>query len=106
MDNDTRNNLIMATDRLRQCQETAKQRGEKKLWQEVMLPCSFEDILQPREIIDAFQVLNKQSLQKDVQRNTEWILLTQGLLFYYGVLRFRQIVRAFPQSCISYGLVL
>lgn len=49
-------------------------------------------LLMPEEIRKAFQALDQQMLQKVVHRNTEWIFLTQGMLYYYGVLGFQQIV--------------
>lgn len=49
-------------------------------------------LFMPNEIHSAFQALDHQPLQKTLQRNTEWILLTQGMLFYYGVLGYQQIL--------------
>ncbi|WP_066052154.1 YecA family protein [Robertmurraya korlensis] len=40
----------------------------------------------PIEIIEQFHALEGQELQKVIDRNTEWIQLTQGCLYYYGVM--------------------
>jgi hypothetical protein len=40
----------------------------------------------PLELIETFRKLDGPDYRKIVQRNTEWITLTQGLIHYYGVL--------------------
>jgi hypothetical protein len=40
----------------------------------------------PIEIIEQFHALEGQEFQKLFDRNTEWIHLTQGLLYYNGVI--------------------
>ncbi|MCZ8519760.1 MULTISPECIES: YecA family protein [Paenibacillus] len=40
----------------------------------------------PREIVEAFRASDTAELRETVRRNTEWIQLTQGMLFYYGSL--------------------
>lgn len=40
----------------------------------------------PREFIDAFNRINGDELRNAVKRNTEWIQLTKGMLYYYGVM--------------------
>lgn len=49
-------------------------------------------LLMPEEIFKAFKSLDQKMLQKIIQRNTEWISLTQGMLYYYGVLSLHQIL--------------
>ncbi len=40
----------------------------------------------PSELITVFDQLDGNEIQNIVERNTEWIRLTQGLLYYYGVM--------------------
>lgn len=40
----------------------------------------------PSELITVFDQLDEDEIQNIVERNTEWIRLTQGLLYYYGVM--------------------
>lgn len=49
-------------------------------------------LLMPIEIFNVFKSLDQDMLQKRIQQNTEWIFLTQGMLYYYGVLSFHQIL--------------
>lgn len=46
----------------------------------------------PSEIIEQFHVLEGQEFQKLYDRNTEWIHLTQGLLYYNGIMSPRVVV--------------
>lgn len=46
----------------------------------------------PPELISAFQEIDGHELEKAARRNTEWIRLTQGLLYYYGVISTRMIL--------------
>lgn len=39
----------------------------------------------PIELVEQFSAVDDQELHKIIDRNTEWIRLTQGLLYYYGV---------------------
>lgn len=48
-------------------------------------------LFMPQEIIEAFQAFDGSSFQFLVRRNTEWIKLTHGLLFYYGLLNLNQL---------------
>lgn len=41
----------------------------------------------PNEIIEQFLELEGQQLQQIIDRNTEWIHLTQGLLYYNGIMK-------------------
>lgn len=43
-------------------------------------------IFMPQELVDAFIQMDGTELENIVTRNTEWILLTQGMLYYYGVM--------------------
>lgn len=47
-------------------------------------------IIMPEEVVAAFQQAEGPELARKVRRNSQWIRLTQGLLFYYGVLDFTQ----------------
>lgn len=49
-------------------------------------------VFMPPEIANAFRKLESETTQKVLKRNTEWILLTQGMLYYYGILGFHQIL--------------
>ncbi|GAA0337441.1 hypothetical protein GCM10008967_29620 [Bacillus carboniphilus] len=46
----------------------------------------------PKELMDVFSRLDGQQLQSIIRRNTEWILLTHGMLHYYGVMRTPDII--------------
>ncbi|MGI6648970.1 MAG: SEC-C metal-binding domain-containing protein [Bacillota bacterium] len=39
----------------------------------------------PQELVDTFWQVDTPELEKIVRRNTEWVLLTHGMLYYYGV---------------------
>lgn len=54
-------------------------------------------LFMPNEIHDAFRVLDYPSLQQNLERNTEIILLTQGMLFYYGVMGYQQILNCLEE---------
>jgi hypothetical protein len=45
-----------------------------------------EVLVMPEELLIKFNELNLNHLEKVVQRNTEWLKLTYGMLYYYGVL--------------------
>jgi len=48
--------------------------------------CNSQRILYiPQELLDIFSQIDNARLAKIVRRNTEWIRLTQGMLYYYGV---------------------
>lgn len=47
----------------------------------------------PTELITPLQTLvNDSSIFSQVKRNTEWILLTQGMLYYYGFMRCEKLM--------------
>lgn len=49
-------------------------------------------LVMPKEILERFSQLSEnRNLIKTIKRNTEWIKLTQGLLYYYGTLTVSQI---------------
>lgn len=48
-------------------------------------------IVMPPEVLAALEQMDENQLPRLVRRNTEWIYLTQGLLYYYGVLSFIQL---------------
>ena len=43
-------------------------------------------LFMPNELIDIFSMIDSSELENIIQRNTEWIRLTHGLLYYYGVM--------------------
>lgn len=43
-------------------------------------------LLIPVEVMDAFKRVNNHELKTTVKRNTLWVNLTRGMLFYYGIL--------------------
>ncbi|WP_027366238.1 SEC-C metal-binding domain-containing protein [Desulfotruncus alcoholivorax] len=45
----------------------------------------------PLEVLEVFRKIDKPELKKIVDRNTEWIRLSHGLLYYYGVLNFTKL---------------
>lgn len=49
-------------------------------------------LVMPAEIIGVFQKLNLAKIREKSSRNTEWIQLASGILFYYGVLTLEQLV--------------
>lgn len=48
-------------------------------------------LVMPQELLTEFQKLDNNEYQKIVRRNTDWIRLAQGLLFYYGTLGLIQL---------------
>lgn len=46
----------------------------------------------PPELVSEFKKLDNNEYQKIIQRNTTWIRLAKGLLFYYGTLSFIQLI--------------
>jgi hypothetical protein len=48
-------------------------------------------VVMPQELLEAFRMWDTQDYQAMVRRNTEWILLAQGLLHYYGVLSWEEM---------------
>ena len=43
-------------------------------------------LLMPMELLDIYKEIDGKELETIVRRNTEWIKLTHGLLYYYGVM--------------------
>lgn len=43
-------------------------------------------LFMPEELINQYNLLNIIEIERVIQRNTEWILLAQGMLYYYGVM--------------------
>ncbi|WP_019121617.1 YecA family protein [Brevibacillus massiliensis] len=46
----------------------------------------------PGEVLECFKKIDSSSYYETIRRNTEWIKLTQGMLFYYGSLSFHEAV--------------
>lgn len=49
-------------------------------------------LVMPQEIVDAFSKIEDTTLQPVIHRNTEWIKLTKGALYYFGSLQLAQLV--------------
>lgn len=49
-------------------------------------------LFMPSELQDVFQDLNHEALQNKLRQNTEWLLLTYGMLYYYGVMGYMKII--------------
>ncbi|WP_229683167.1 SEC-C metal-binding domain-containing protein [Virgibacillus oceani] len=47
----------------------------------------------PSELVERFQTINHTKLKTITKRNTEWIKLAQGLLYYYGTLSGTTLIR-------------
>ncbi|SNS88312.1 SEC-C motif-containing protein [Anaerovirgula multivorans] len=55
----------------------------------IIFPGLYDDqkiLFMPNELINIFSQIDSSELENIVQRNTEWIRLTRGLLYYYGVM--------------------
>ncbi|MCO1603156.1 SEC-C metal-binding domain-containing protein [Desulfosporosinus nitroreducens] len=55
----------------------------------IIFPGLYDDqkvLFMPNELVSIFSQIDSSELQNIVQRNTEWIRLTHGLLHYYGVM--------------------
>lgn len=50
-----------------------------------------EVLVMPQEILKSLQAVDHSILYPTIERNTEWILLSQGMLYYYGVLTHKQL---------------
>jgi hypothetical protein len=46
----------------------------------------------PQEIVGAFSAVDNTNMQSIISRNTEWIKLTQGMLYYYGFLKLDKLM--------------
>ena len=60
----------------------------------IIFPGLYDDqkvLFMPNELINIFSQIDSSELQIIVQRNTEWIRLTHGLLYYYGVMDVRPV---------------
>lgn len=47
----------------------------------------------PPEIVSEFKNIDNSYFRQNIKRNTEWIRLVQGILFYYGTLNFVDLVK-------------
>ena len=55
----------------------------------IVFPGLYDDqkvLYMPNELINILSKIDSNELERIVQRNTEWICLTHGLLYYYGVM--------------------
>lgn len=43
-------------------------------------------LVMPTEVVELFDTVNEVELQRVLKRNTEWIKLTHGMLYFYGVM--------------------
>jgi hypothetical protein len=41
----------------------------------------------PVELMDQFKLIDQVKLQESIRRNTEWVRLVHGLMYYYGVIK-------------------
>ncbi|MGC4377670.1 SEC-C metal-binding domain-containing protein [Fictibacillus sp. Mic-4] len=60
----------------------------------------------PTELCVEFEHIDDTELQEKIRRNTEWILLTHGLLYYYGVLNTSKIldrIRSLTEQKVEIG---
>src|SRR5690606_27645530 len=48
-------------------------------------------LVMPEEVLAAFREADTPESQAAVRRNTRWIRIAQGLLFYYGVLTWQEL---------------
>lgn len=55
----------------------------------------------PEEVSVVFQAVDGPELRRIVERNTEWINISHGLLFYYGVLSVDQLTGMIKNLCGS-----
>ncbi len=60
-------------------------------------------LVMPQEMLAAFREWDTKEYQALVRRNTEWILLAQGLLHYYGVLSWEELERFVKQFSDATG---
>ena len=54
----------------------------------IVFPCVYNNqkvLVMPLELMSIFSKIDGTELEKIVRRNKEWICLTHGLLYYYGV---------------------
>lgn len=51
----------------------------------------------PQEVLACFKRVDSSSYRDQIRTNTEWIKLTQGLLYYYGVLSLNELERQINQ---------
>lgn len=55
----------------------------------IIFPGLYDDqkiLFMPNELINIFSQIDSSELENIVQQNTEWIRLTHGLIYYYGVM--------------------
>ncbi|MBY0097794.1 SEC-C metal-binding domain-containing protein [Mesobacillus maritimus] len=60
----------------------------------ILFTGTFKDqkvVVMPQEIVEALLALDGSEIQSVIKRNTEWIKLTNGALYYYGSLRLAQL---------------
>ena len=66
-------------------------------------------MVMPQELLEAFREADTPALHSVIRRNTEWILLTQGLLHYYGVLSWpelKQFVSQYTSEPLDMNTIL
>jgi hypothetical protein len=62
-------------------------------------------VIMPHEIRDGLLQMDVKQLKAVLDRNTEWITLTQGLLFYYGTMgiqKLRELVEYYTGQSVDY----
>ncbi len=55
-------------------------------------------LVMPQEVLACFKRVDNSSYRDQIRKNTEWIKLTQGLLYYYGVLSLNELERQINQQ--------
>ncbi|MFD0677349.1 MULTISPECIES: SEC-C metal-binding domain-containing protein [unclassified Paenibacillus] len=48
-------------------------------------------LVMPQEVLQCFSKMDTNSFRETVRRNTEWVKLSQGILFYYGFMDFEPL---------------
>ncbi|WP_197035529.1 SEC-C metal-binding domain-containing protein [Paenibacillus sp. UNC451MF] len=54
-------------------------------------------LVMPQEVLACFKRVDSSSYRDQIRKNTEWIKLTHGLLYYYGVLSLNELERQMNQ---------
>ncbi|MGM0904011.1 MAG: SEC-C metal-binding domain-containing protein [Bacillota bacterium] len=60
----------------------------------ILFTGTFKDqkvVVMPQEIVEALLAVDESDVQSIINRNTEWIKLTNGALYYYGSLKLAQL---------------
>lgn len=75
--------------------EVQTYKAEALLGSCIAFPCTYNNeraLYMPQELIDVFLNIDGPEFKKVVERNTEWIMLTHGMLYYYGVMGINKLL--------------